>query len=188
MIYKKWILWLWHLSEVFICVSGCLKDLLHLLLLRLLKLRFVFLSWTLNVCCVAEAAVRKVCVVVLQLILPEAWRKTLPPEQQEWVSNALFVKDQTGRPVFSQNLQLWYHPPGPKQVYHQCPSNYHDFYQRPFFLWVPYRMWHYHLKCPDCGLKLTGCGIYRTVRKVLDTNGWYYMATEYLECRYLWIK
>ncbi|CAK6975525.1 uncharacterized protein LOC124857001 [Scomber scombrus] len=45
-------------------------------------------------------------------------------------------------------------------------------------------MWHYHLKCPNCAKTLTGCGIFKTVRKVLDLDGWYYMATEYLECRY----
>ena len=31
--------------------------------------------------------------------------------------------------------------------------------------------------------RLTKCGLYRTVRKVLDIDGWYFMATEYLECR-----
>ncbi|KAL3065077.1 hypothetical protein OYC64_015289 [Pagothenia borchgrevinki] len=29
---------------------------------------------------------------------------------------------------------------------------------------------------------MTGSGLYKTVRRVLDTNGWYYMGTEYLEC------
>ncbi|KAK1784257.1 hypothetical protein P4O66_019991 [Electrophorus voltai] len=27
------------------------------------------------------------------------------------------------------------------------------------------------------------CGLYKTVRRVLDFSGWYFMATEYLECR-----
>ncbi|XP_064856746.1 uncharacterized protein LOC115112622 [Oncorhynchus nerka] len=27
--------------------------------------------------------------------------------------------------------------------------------------------------------KLTGCGVYKTVRRVLDMDGWYYMGTEY---------
>jgi len=26
-------------------------------------------------------------------------------------------------------------------------------------------------------------GLYRTIRRVLDIDGWYLMATEYLECR-----
>ncbi|XP_078023015.1 uncharacterized protein LOC144462722 [Epinephelus lanceolatus] len=45
-------------------------------------------------------------------------------------------------------------------------------------------MWQYHLKCPTCGHKLTGGRIYKTVRRVLDLDGWYCMGTEYLECRY----
>ncbi|ROL46207.1 hypothetical protein DPX16_8610, partial [Anabarilius grahami] len=53
---------------------------------------------------------------------------------------------------------------------------------------VPYRMWAYRLLChqPNCrrlGIQLTGCGMYKTVRRVLDLNGWYFMATEYMECR-----
>lgn len=37
---------------------------------------------------------------------------------------------------------------------------------------------------PDTGhtQALTAAGLYQTVRRVLDTSGWYYMGTEYLEC------
>ncbi|XP_071827729.1 uncharacterized protein [Apostichopus japonicus] len=31
---------------------------------------------------------------------------------------------------------------------------------------------------------LTRAGLYRTVRRVLDVDGWYYMGTEYLECKF----
>ncbi|KAL7401062.1 hypothetical protein ABVT39_022271 [Epinephelus coioides] len=119
-----------------------------------------------------------------EVLLPAAWRSSLPSADQEWIARALFVKDQTGRPVLSPRLQLWYHPPGPRLVYNQRPSSPDAFFQRPFFLWAPYRMWQYHLKCPTCGHKLTGGGIYKTVRRVLDLDGWYCMGTEYLECRY----
>ncbi|XP_070834704.1 uncharacterized protein [Chaetodon trifascialis] len=115
-------------------------------------------------------------------LLPQAWRSSLPPEQQGWVSRALFVRGRTGRAVLSQELQLWYYPPGPQSVYRQRPSAPDAFFQRPFFFWAPYRMWQYQLKCPNCKHKLTACGVYKTVRKVLDLDGWYYMATEYLEC------
>ena len=27
-----------------------------------------------------------------------------------------------------------------------------------------------------------GAGLYKTVRRVCDRNGWYFMATEYMEC------
>ncbi|KAL0147535.1 hypothetical protein M9458_057163, partial [Cirrhinus mrigala] len=63
-----------------------------------------------------------------------------------------------------------------------------DFFHAKLFLWVPYRMWAYRLLCkqPNCcrlGIQLTACGMYKTVRRVLDVSGWYFMATEYLECR-----
>ncbi|KAI4793352.1 hypothetical protein KUCAC02_032782 [Chaenocephalus aceratus] len=116
-----------------------------------------------------------------QLLLPAAWRSSLPAEQHEWVSRALFVADRAGRPVLSPELQLWHLPPGPWPKYSQRP--YPDaFFQRPFFLWVPYKRWKYHLKCPNCAHKMTGGGLYKTVRRVLDMDGWYYMGTEYLEC------
>ncbi|KAL2082089.1 hypothetical protein ACEWY4_021907 [Coilia grayii] len=54
--------------------------------------------------------------------------------------------------------------------------------QRPFFLWMPYRMWAYNFCCPTCGGKLVCAGFYETVRRVLDMSGWYFMATECLEC------
>ncbi|MEQ2163478.1 hypothetical protein GOODEAATRI_030546, partial [Goodea atripinnis] len=117
------------------------------------------------------------------VVLLESWKSSLPPEQQEWLSRALFSKDRTGRAVLAKELQLWYHPPGPRLIYSQPPSSPDAFFQRRFFLWAPYRMWQYSLKCPSCAHKLTSCGLYKTVRRVLDLDGWYYMGTEYLECR-----
>lgn len=43
-------------------------------------------------------------------------------------------------------------------------------------------MWAYKFVCPICRRRLTGAGWYKTVRRVLDRNGWYFMGTEYLEC------
>ncbi|XP_033973177.1 uncharacterized protein LOC117472152 [Trematomus bernacchii] len=119
-----------------------------------------------------------------QLVLPAAWRSSLPVEQHEWVSRALFVGYKSGWPVLSTDYQLWHHPPGPRLKYSQRPSSPDAFFQRPFFFWAPNKMWQYHLKCPSCAHKMTGSGLYKTVRRVLDTKGWYYMGTEYLECRY----
>ncbi|XP_073668879.1 uncharacterized protein [Paramisgurnus dabryanus] len=51
---------------------------------------------------------------------------------------------------------------------------------------MPLKMWRFPLVCvrPDCDKhKLTAAGLYRTVRKVLDIDGWYDLATEYLECK-----
>lgn len=45
------------------------------------------------------------------------------------------------------------------------------------------RRMQYKFECPNnCGTELTSAGLYQTVRRVLDTDGWYYMGTEYLEC------
>ncbi|KAK5618768.1 hypothetical protein CRENBAI_012183 [Crenichthys baileyi] len=120
----------------------------------------------------------------MMVVLLESWKSSLPPEQQEWLSRALFIKDRTGRAVLSKELQLWYHPPGPRLIYSQPPSSPDAFFQRRFFLWAPYRMWQYSFKCPSCAHKLTSCGLHKTVRRVLDLDGWYYMGREYLECRY----
>nr|XP_043909248.1 uncharacterized protein LOC122786817 [Solea senegalensis] len=116
-------------------------------------------------------------------LLPVSWRQTLPEEQQEWVGRALFQREPSSRKVvLTSPLKLWWHPPGAQPLYTQPPANAHAFFQRPFFLWMPYRMWAYRLKCPADGRKLMGAGLYKTVRRVLDRSGWYFMATECLEC------
>ncbi|XP_030196810.1 uncharacterized protein LOC115531596 [Gadus morhua] len=116
-------------------------------------------------------------------LLPLSWRKTLPEEQQEWVGRALFHRDpSSGKAVLTTPPRLWWYPPGARLLYTQPPATAHAFFQRPFFLWLPYRMWAYHLKCPADGGKLMGAGLYKTVRRVLDRSGWYYMATECLQC------
>ncbi|CAL8307696.1 unnamed protein product [Arctogadus glacialis] len=113
-------------------------------------------------------------------LLPLSWRKTLP---EEWVGRALFRRDpSSGKAVLTTPPRLWWYPPGARLLYTQPPATAHAFFQRPFFLWLPYRMWAYHLKCPADGGKLMGAGLYKTVRRVLDRSGWYYMATENLQC------
>lgn len=121
-----------------------------------------------------------------ELLLPQGWKQSLPKEQHAWVSRALFMRDQAGRPVLKESLQLWWYPPEPRPIHHNPPSSPAAFFLRPLFLWMPYRLWAFKLVCtqPQCrGQKLSGAGLYRTVRRVLDIDGWYYMATEYLECR-----
>ncbi|KAK0151968.1 hypothetical protein N1851_006667 [Merluccius polli] len=117
-------------------------------------------------------------------LLPRGWRLTLPEEQHDWVGRALFRRAANGQVVLVSQLRLWWHPPGARPLYTQPPATSHPFFQRPFFLWAPYRMWAYHLRCPTvaCGGKLAGAGLYKTVRRVLDRSCWYFMGTEYLEC------
>lgn len=115
-------------------------------------------------------------------LLPSGWRATLPEEQQDWVGRALFTRGASGRPTLTTDLRLWWYPPGERSLYTQPPSSADAFFQAPFFLWVPYRKWAYRFTCPSCDRSLTGAGLYRTVRRVLDLSGWYFMGTEYLEC------
>ncbi|XP_061621265.1 uncharacterized protein LOC133473675 [Phyllopteryx taeniolatus] len=39
-------------------------------------------------------------------------------------------------------------------------------------------MWGLKLACPHCRLRLTGGGLYRTVRRVLDLQDWYYLECD----------
>ena len=87
----------------------------------------------------------------------------------------------SARPHVAGKLRLWWSPSGARPLYMQVPSA-QGFFHCRFFLWAPYKMWAYKLACPGCGRQLTGAGLYRTMRRVLDVSGWYYMGTEYLEC------
>ncbi|KAM8867922.1 uncharacterized protein ACB058_005817 [Synchiropus picturatus] len=115
-------------------------------------------------------------------LLPRGWRATLPEEQQDWVGRALFCRTDSGQSVLKTDLQMWWYPPGPRPIYSQPPTTSHPFFQQPFFLWMPYKMWAYPLKCPTCKASLRAAGLYKTVRRVLDRHSWYFMGTEYLEC------
>ena len=81
--------------------------------------------------------------------------------------------------------QLWFHPPQPPTVFNQPPASPDLFFARSFFYWAPYKLFKVRLHCPDpaCNKhKLTACGFYKTVRRVLDIDGYFYMGCEYLEC------
>ncbi|KAL1274695.1 hypothetical protein QQF64_027509 [Cirrhinus molitorella] len=119
--------------------------------------------------------------------LPGHWKDHLPPFQHEWIRNTLFkANPRTGKPELVSQLKLWWYPPQPPLIHTQPPASPDLFFCRPFFLWMPLKMWLFPLVCvrPDCGKhRLTAAGLYRTVRKVLDIDGWYDLATEYLECK-----
>ncbi len=92
----------------------------------------------------------------------------------------------TGKPELVSQLKLWWYPPQPSLIHSQPPASPTLFFCRPLFLWMPLKMWLFPLACvrPDCGKhRLTAAGLYRTVHKVLDIDGWYDLATEYLECK-----
>ncbi|MEQ2207756.1 hypothetical protein XENOCAPTIV_018059 [Xenoophorus captivus] len=71
------------------------------------------------------------------------------------------------------------------EVYNQPPAYPGPFFTSRLFLWMPHRIWRLQLTCPQpsCTGSMTKAGLYRTIRRVLDIDGWYLMATEYLECR-----
>ncbi|XP_043076711.1 uncharacterized protein si:ch73-112l6.1 [Puntigrus tetrazona] len=122
-----------------------------------------------------------------EVLLPEGWKQMLPKEQHLWVSKALFSRDASGKLKLTEPLQLWWSPPGPQLLYSQPPPFPDPFFHSRLFLWMPCRMWAYRLPCakPNCrrlGNHLRPCGLYNTVRRVLDMSGWYFMVTEYLEC------
>ncbi|XP_055075101.2 uncharacterized protein [Misgurnus anguillicaudatus] len=119
--------------------------------------------------------------------LPVHWKDHLPPFQHEWIRNTLFkANPQTGKSELVPQLKLWWYPPQVPLIHTQPPASPDLFFCRTLFLWMPLKMWRFPLVCvrPDCDKhKLTAAGLYRTVRKVLDIDGWYDLATEYLECK-----
>ncbi|KAL2080702.1 hypothetical protein ACEWY4_024495 [Coilia grayii] len=117
--------------------------------------------------------------------IPESWRTTLSREQQEWVGRALFTIDSRGKTSLTTDLNLWWDPPQPRPTFAQPPASPAAFFACRLFLWMPVRIWGVRPACaqPGCNRPFTKAGLYKTIRRVLDIDGWYLMATEYLECR-----
>ncbi|XP_034064265.1 uncharacterized protein LOC117541213 [Gymnodraco acuticeps] len=118
-------------------------------------------------------------------LLPVSWRAALTVDQQQWIGRVLFTRDQWGRPSLIPDLSLWWNPPQSRPIYHQPPASPDPFFACRLFLWMPHRIWRLQLTCPQpsCTGSMVKAGLYRTIRRVLDIDGWYLMATEYLECR-----
>jgi len=108
--------------------------------------------------------------------LPAEMRKTIPSQDQRWIESTLF---QSGR--LRPDLKLWYEPPVPSLIYHQAPFP-DRFFTHRLLVWMPYHQWKVRLLCPVCGKQLTGCGIHKRARKVLDIDRYYLMVTETLRC------
>ena len=119
--------------------------------------------------------------------MPEGWKKSLPKEDHIWVSKALFkqstMKDKAELDMSKIN-KLWWYPPQPSLRVHQRPTV-NTYFTRRLLLWMPRKLWQVLLLCPhdDCVKHpLTSAGLYPHVRQVLDLDGFYSLATEYLEC------
>ena len=51
--------------------------------------------------------------ILQNLLMPRSWRKSLPVEMQEWVSEALFHNNQQGQIKLTVPVKFWYFPPPP---------------------------------------------------------------------------
>ncbi|RUS80407.1 hypothetical protein EGW08_011843, partial [Elysia chlorotica] len=110
------------------------------------------------------------------------WQKSLPPEDHVWLSRALFTD---GRKLRDDLQSMWFYPPEPPVVFSSPPESADIFFRHRFFLWMPHRIWGFPFVCsqPGCARRrLNSCGLYRTVRRVIDQVDDYYMGTENLEC------
>ena len=126
--------------------------------------------------------------ILSQNPLPAKWQQVLPPEMAAWVAKCLFKGSD-----LRTATQMWYHPPEPSQVHPAPPASAEPYFRTRFFLWTPKKTWGLQLKCSEeCERELsktkrttflTRAGLYARVRKVLDLSGWYWMGTEYLECK-----
>lgn len=120
-----------------------------------------------------------------QSVLPTGWLATLPESEHAWVGRALFERTASGKAVLTTKLKLWLEPPSPPSYFTQPPASNRQFFHSKFFLWAPYKMWGAKLACPDPNCnhdRLTGGGLYKTIRRVLNLRDWYFMGTECLEC------
>ena len=80
--------------------------------------------------------------------------------------------------------RLWYQPPQPRLI-HSQPPRAAPFYTHRLLLWMPRRLWALRLTCPSesCSEReLRSAGMYPHVRQVVDVDGYYNLAAEYLEC------
>lgn len=114
----------------------------------------------------------------------ESWKSCLPPEDIPWISKALFSFNAKGKPELDDRKidRMWYDPPQAKLIPNQRPKPERYFGHR-LFLWMPLRMFKIQLKCPICTkTELTKQGPYRNTRLVLDIDGFYILAGEYLHC------
>jgi hypothetical protein len=104
----------------------------------------------------------------------------------EWILKTVFTTVR-GKIEPRRPLQLWYNPPPPQLLYNQPPRTPDRFFANKLFYWAPYHMFAVKLICPEpkCNnhqLTSSSTAYKHTVRQVLDLDGYYSMASEYLEC------
>lgn len=104
------------------------------------------------------------------------------------MSRALFKFSPTGKVEIDDRKldRIWYNPPQPSLSCNQ-PPRVDRYFASKLLVWMPKRMWCCqlycpHQSCPGSEKELIACGIYPRVRQVLDVDGFYSLAGEYLEC------
>ncbi|XP_036943223.1 uncharacterized protein LOC119013024 isoform X5 [Acanthopagrus latus] len=118
------------------------------------------------------------------LQLPRLWSEGLPPADHKWIEKYVLKMGPRGKLELQDNLKLWYYPPQPSPLYHQAPAP-DRFFAHPLLVWMPYKLWKVRVVCPNpaCGRhQLTGAGLHKRARRVLDVDRIYNMVTETLTC------
>lgn len=116
--------------------------------------------------------------------LPRLWAENIPQEDQKWVAAALFQIGSSGKQKLRDNLRLWYHPPPPANISHQPPTP-ARYFSHDLLVWMPYKLWGVKFVCsnPQCRQQqLTGAGLHKRARQVLDLDRVYFMVGETLSC------
>ncbi|XP_031172176.2 uncharacterized protein LOC116061928 isoform X3 [Sander lucioperca] len=116
--------------------------------------------------------------------LPRLWSEGLPPEDHKWILKTVMKVGPKGKLQLQDHLKLWFFPPQPSPLYHQAPAP-DRFFAHPLLVWMPYKLWKVKVVCPNpvCGQhQLTGGGLHKRARQVLDVDRIYNMVTETLTC------
>ncbi|XP_034054489.1 uncharacterized protein LOC117534408 isoform X1 [Gymnodraco acuticeps] len=116
--------------------------------------------------------------------LPRLWSEGFPPEDHKWILKSLLKFGPKGKLELQDHLKLWYFPPEPSHLYHQAPAP-DRFFAHPLLVWMPYKLWKVKVVCPNLGCgqhRLTGAGLHKRARQVLDVDRIYNMVTETLTC------
>ncbi|KAJ8010710.1 hypothetical protein DPEC_G00077940 [Dallia pectoralis] len=108
--------------------------------------------------------------------LPVRMKESIPVQDQQWIASTLFPSGK-----LCHNLKLWYEPPASALIYNQVPTP-DRFFAHRLLVWMPYHLWKVRVLCQTCGKQLTGFGVHKRVRSVLDIDRYYLMVTEILRC------
>lgn len=113
----------------------------------------------------------------------ESWKSCLPPEDIPWISKALFSFNAKGKPKLDDRKidRLWYDPPRPSSFQTRGLSQ-RGTLVTAFSCGCLFGCLKSNWSVPSARKRLTKQGPYRNTRLVLDIDGFYILAGEYLHC------